>query len=100
MPMMLGTKMVGGNTPGRLTRGVRFNFGTCKVSCLNLPENEPLRVDWVCCLSAIPSELKAKGWSDARAHSATQLRKNPNAYFYRHVAPHQQQVLDHVPYSS
>ena len=41
---------------------------------------------------AIPAHLRAKGWSDARAFSATQLRKNPNSYFYRHVAPHEQQA--------
>jgi Myb-like DNA-binding domain len=41
---------------------------------------------------AIPAALRAKGWSDAKAFSATQLRKNPNAYFYRHVAPHQSQA--------
>lgn len=32
------------------------------------------------------------GWSTARAHSATLLTNNPNAYFYRHVAPHEEQV--------
>lgn len=41
--------------------------------------------------SAVPAALKARGWSDAKAFSATQLRKNPNAYFYRHVAPDQRQ---------
>ena len=43
-------------------------------------------------LAAIPSNLKGRGWSDARAFSHTQLQKNPNAYFYRHVVPHEQQV--------
>ncbi len=42
--------------------------------------------------AAIPPALRGKGWSDARAFAATQLRKNPNSYFYRHVAPHQVQV--------
>ncbi|KAK9828638.1 hypothetical protein WJX72_001241 [[Myrmecia] bisecta] len=42
--------------------------------------------------SAIPASLKSKGWSDARAFSATQLQKNPNTYFYRHVAPHEVQA--------
>ena len=42
--------------------------------------------------AAIPAGLKSRGWSDARAFSSTQLKKNPNAYFYRHVAPHEQQV--------
>ncbi|KAK9845913.1 hypothetical protein WJX81_005815 [Elliptochloris bilobata] len=42
--------------------------------------------------SAIPPALRGKGWSDARAFAATQLRKNPNSYFYRHVAPHQVQA--------
>lgn len=42
--------------------------------------------------AAIPGALKGRGWSGARAFSHTQLRKNPNAYFYRHVAPHEQQV--------
>ncbi|GFR43213.1 hypothetical protein Agub_g4256, partial [Astrephomene gubernaculifera] len=37
--------------------------------------------------SDVPSHLKAKGWSDARAFAAGQLHKNPNAYFYRHTAP-------------
>lgn len=36
--------------------------------------------------------MKARGWSDARAFAATQLRKNPNAYFYRHVEPGQVQA--------
>ncbi len=27
-----------------------------------------------------------------RIKSAKELRKNPNAYFYRHVAPHEEQV--------
>ncbi|GMH39675.1 hypothetical protein BSKO_07573 [Bryopsis sp. KO-2023] len=40
----------------------------------------------------IPSNLKAKGWSDARAYASTMLKKNPNSYFYRHVAPHQKQA--------
>ena len=43
--------------------------------------------------AAIPAGLKSRGWSDARAFSSTQLKKNPNAYFYRHVAPHEQQVF-------
>lgn len=43
--------------------------------------------------AAIPANLRNKGWSDARAFAATQLQKNPNAYFYRHVAPHEQQVV-------
>ncbi len=42
--------------------------------------------------AAIPAHLRSKGWSDARAFAHTQLRKNPNVYFYRHVAPHEQQV--------
>ncbi|CAL8468758.1 g8298 [Coccomyxa elongata] len=35
---------------------------------------------------------KMHGWSNARAFSATQLRTNPNAYFYRHVAPDEEQA--------
>ncbi|KAG2426374.1 hypothetical protein HYH02_014802 [Chlamydomonas schloesseri] len=42
--------------------------------------------------SDVPSILKAKGWSDARAFAASQMRKNPNAYFYRHTAPGQPQA--------
>jgi len=42
--------------------------------------------------SDIPSHLRSRGWSDARAFSATQMKKNPNAYFYRHVAPHESQA--------
>lgn len=42
--------------------------------------------------AAVPAHLRSKGWSDARAFSFTQLQKNPNAYFYRHVVPHEQQV--------
>lgn len=41
---------------------------------------------------ASAKELKAKGWSGARAWASTQLRTNPNAYFYRNVAPDQQQA--------
>ncbi|EFJ52763.1 hypothetical protein VOLCADRAFT_115695, partial [Volvox carteri f. nagariensis] len=37
--------------------------------------------------SDVPAHLKSKGWSDARAFAASQLQKNPNAYFYRHTAP-------------
>ncbi len=37
------------------------------------------------------------GWSNARAFSATQLRTNPNAYFYRHVEPDEEQVITHKP---
>ena len=40
----------------------------------------------------MPAALKAKGWSDARAFSHTQLLKNPNSYFYRHVEPSEVQV--------
>lgn len=40
----------------------------------------------------IPKDLKAQGWSSARAFAATQLRKNPNAFFYRHTAPHLEQA--------
>jgi hypothetical protein len=47
--------------------------------------------------AAIPSNLKGRGWSDARAFSHTQLQKNPNAYFYRHVVPHEQQVMGRQP---
>ncbi len=32
------------------------------------------------------------GWSSIRIKSAKELRKNPNAYFYRHVAPHEHQA--------
>ena len=32
------------------------------------------------------------GWSSIRIKSAKELRKNPNAYFYRHVVPHEHQV--------
>ena len=42
--------------------------------------------------AVIPASLKAQGWSNARAFSATQLRQNPNAFFYRNVAPDQEQV--------
>ncbi|KXZ52316.1 hypothetical protein GPECTOR_10g948 [Gonium pectorale] len=35
----------------------------------------------------VPEHLRAKGWSTAKAFAASQLHKNPNAYFYRHVAP-------------
>ncbi len=47
---------------------------------------------WCLLRAAIPPALRGKGWSDARAFAATQLRKNPNSYFYRHVAPDQVQV--------
>ncbi|QDZ20145.1 Myb-like domain-containing protein [Chloropicon primus] len=43
--------------------------------------------------SDIPSHLRGRGWSDARAFSSTLLLKNPNAYFYRHVAPHETQSM-------
>lgn len=43
-------------------------------------------------MSQVPAHIRAKGWSDAKAFAATMLRKNPNTYFYRHVAPHEQQV--------
>lgn len=46
--------------------------------------------------AAIPAALKSRGWSDARAFSSTQLKKNPNTFFYRHVAPHEQQVCERV----
>ena len=36
--------------------------------------------------------MRAKGWSRVQASSAAQMRSNPNAYFYRHVAPGQTQV--------
>jgi hypothetical protein len=36
--------------------------------------------------------IKAKGWSGARAKSAMMLQTNPNAFFYRHVAPDKQQA--------
>ena len=42
--------------------------------------------------AAIPASLKAQGWSNARAFSATQFRQNPNTFFYRNVAPDQEQV--------
>ena len=31
-------------------------------------------------------------WSSVRRKSAKELKKNPNAFFYRHVAPHEEQV--------
>lgn len=40
-----------------------------------------------CAMSGRP-----KGWSGARANAYAQRHKNPNAYFYRHVAPDQQQA--------
>lgn len=43
-------------------------------------------------MSAVPAHLRVKGWSEAKAFAATMLRKNPNTYFYRHVAPHEAQV--------
>lgn len=48
-------------------------------------------------MSAVPAHLRAKGWSEAKAFAATMLRKNPNTYFYRHVAPHETQVRGPVP---
>jgi hypothetical protein len=42
--------------------------------------------------SRIPAAFRARGWSAARAWAATQLQANPNAYFYRHVAPDQHQA--------
>ncbi|KAL3150541.1 hypothetical protein ABBQ32_000356 [Trebouxia sp. C0010 RCD-2024] len=50
--------------------------------------------------SAIPASLKAQGYSNARAFSATQLTQNPNAFFYRNVAPGQQQVQADAPRQS
>lgn len=47
--------------------------------------------------AAIPAHLRSKGWSDARAFASTQLQKNPNSFFYRHVAPHEQQVRSLPP---
>lgn len=38
--------------------------------------------------------------AQAKAFAATMLRKNPNTYFYRHVAPHEQQVSRSVLSSS
>lgn len=43
-------------------------------------------------MSAVSAHLRAKGWSEAKAFAATMLRKNPNTYFYRHVAPHETQA--------
>lgn len=43
-------------------------------------------------MSSVPAHLRVKGWSEAKAFAATMLRKNPNTYFYRHVAPHETQV--------
>lgn len=43
-------------------------------------------------MSTVPAHLRVKGWSEAKAFAATMLRKNPNTYFYRHVAPHESQV--------
>ncbi|DBA79207.1 TPA: hypothetical protein ACH3X1_009025 [Trebouxia sp. C0004] len=43
--------------------------------------------------SAIPASLKAQGWSNARAFSATQLKQNPNTFFYRNVAPGEVQAF-------
>jgi len=43
--------------------------------------------------SALPKEVRGKGYSDAKAFSITQLHKNPNAYFYRNVAPHETQAF-------
>ncbi|KAL0053359.1 hypothetical protein WJX82_004719 [Trebouxia sp. C0006] len=43
--------------------------------------------------SAIPASLKAQGWSNARAFSATQLKQNPNTFFYRNVVPGEVQAF-------
>lgn len=43
-------------------------------------------------VSLSKAAYRARGWSGAKAHAATQLQKNPNAYFYRHVAPDEQQA--------
>lgn len=43
--------------------------------------------------STLPKEVRGKGYSDAKAFSITQLHKNPNAYFYRNVAPHETQAF-------
>lgn len=47
---------------------------------------------WKPDMSAVPAHLRGKGWSDAKAFAATMLRKSPNTYFYRHVAPHKTQA--------
>ena len=38
------------------------------------------------------ADAKVRGWSSIRAKSAKMLRTNPNAYFYRHVAPDKHQA--------
>jgi len=37
------------------------------------------------------SKIRPKGWSDAKWRSFNSLRKNPNAYFYRHNEPNVEQ---------
>lgn len=72
--------------------------GSACTPCTNVihrdtPSREALHATWSPAGAAdVPSNLKAKGWSDARAFAASQLRKNPNAYFYRHTAPGQPQA--------
>ncbi len=46
--------------------------------------------------AANPSASQS-GWSAARAQSSKRLTSNPNAFFYRHVAPHEQQVRRQLP---
>ena len=89
-----GLRMVAAASAARLTRRARPWAGrsTCVgvrmaghfvTSLLNSPP--PV-------MAAIPAECRGRGWSDAKARAATQLLKNPNEYFYRHVAPHEAQV--------
>jgi hypothetical protein len=40
----------------------------------------------------VSAAARAKGWSRVQAKAAEMLRSNPNAYFYRHVAPGEAQV--------
>ena len=65
---------------------VQLYHASFDISCIGIVQAPHARKGH---LSAGPTMT---GWSAIRIKSAKELRKNPNAYFYRHVAPHEEQV--------
>lgn len=89
-----------GNAKGKLDILQAFNAMqnwqgslSSTLSCSSLvildPQNIVLRDRAI--VGILPSSA---GWSQAQQKAAKQLQSNPNAYFYRHVVPHEKQVHD------
>mmetsp|Transcript_2890 Transcript_2890/g.7014 ORF Transcript_2890/g.7014 Transcript_2890/m.7014 type:complete len:278 (+) Transcript_2890:40-873(+) len=80
-----------GQFNGWLSEDIRSRYGIARNATQAWEENGGGKFKYKISKADVPTHLRSKGWSNARAFSSTLMLKNPNAFFYRHVAPHESQ---------